>query len=340
MNVLVSGGCGYIGSHTVIELIANGHDVVVVDNLSNSRQEALKRVEQITGKQILFYEIDCADKTALSRVFDENKIDAAIHFAGLKSVGESVSKPLAYYRNNIDSTLSLCEAMQSHGTKKLIFSSSATVYGVPDKLPLTENSRTGIGITNPYGQTKFMIEQVLRDLSVADPEWEITLLRYFNPIGAHRSGLIGEDPNDIPNNLMPYISQVAVGKLDKVRVFGNDYATPDGTGIRDYIHVVDLARGHVAAFQHIHKGADVYNLGTGRGVSVFEAIHAFEKAAGKEIPYQIVGRRPGDVASCFADCTKANHELGWKAEKTFEEACMDAWRWQSRNPLGYKASTK
>lgn len=335
MKVLVTGGCGYIGSHTAIELIADGHDVVVVDNLSNSSQEALRRVEKTTGKEIPFYEIDCTDQEALNRVFKEHKIDAAIHFAGLKSVNESVSKPLAYYRNNIDSTLSLCEVMQAHGVKKLIFSSSAAVYGTPEELPLTENSRTGSSITNPYGQTKFMIEQILRDLSVADPEWQITLLRYFNPIGAHESGFIGEDPNDIPNNLLPYVSQVAVGKLKKVRVFGNDYDTVDGTGVRDYIHVVDLARGHVAALNHLQGGAAVYNLGTGRGTSVLEAIHAFEKAAGKEIAYEIVDRRPGDVASCYADCSKANKELGWKAEKTFEEACADAWHWQSQNPTGY-----
>lgn len=337
MKILVTGGCGYIGSHTVIELLANKYEVVVIDNLSNSSKEALQRVEKITGKNIVLYIADCCDNSALSRIFDEHHIDAAIHFAGLKAVGESVNNPLAYYRNNIDSTLSLCEVMQQNGVKKLIFSSSATVYGTPDELPLTEKSHTGIGITNPYGQTKFMIEQILRDLSTADPEWEITLLRYFNPIGAHSSGLIGEDPNDIPNNLLPYISQVAVGKLEKVRVFGNDYDTPDGTGVRDYIHVADLARGHVAALEHLHRGIDVYNLGTGRGVSVLEAIHSFEKASGKAIPYEVVGRRPGDVASCYANCTKANKELGWQAGKSFEEACTDAWRWQSHNPHGYHA---
>ncbi len=335
MNILVTGGCGYIGSHTLVELIQSGHSVIVVDNLSNSSKEALERVEKITGQKIPLHVIDGADKAALAMVFDQNQIDAAIHFAGLKSVGESVSKPLAYYRNNIGSTLSLCEVMQDKGIKRFIFSSSATVYGTPQELSLTEQSRTGVGITNPYGQTKFIIEQILRDVSVADPEWQITLLRYFNPIGAHVSGLIGEDPNDIPNNLLPYISQVAVGKLERVRVFGDDYDTPDGTGVRDYIHVVDLARGHVAALDHLHTGTDVYNLGTGRGVSVLEAIKAFEKAASKQIPYEIVGRRPGDVASCYANCSKANKELGWRTEKTFEDACADAWRWQLQNPNGF-----
>jgi UDP-glucose 4-epimerase len=335
MNILVTGGCGYIGSHTLVELIQIGHSVIVVDNLSNSSKEALKRIEIITSQKIPLYIIDCADKAALAMVFDQNQIDAAIHFAGLKSVGESVSKSLAYYRNNIDSTLSLCEVMQDKGIKRLIFSSSATDYGTPQELPLTEQSRTGVSITNPYGQTKFMIEQILRDLSVADPEWQITLLRYFNPIGAHESGLIGEDPNDIPNNLLPFISQVAVGKLEKVRVFGDNYDTPDGTGVRDYIHVVDLARGHVAALDHLHSGINVYNLGTGRGVSVLEVIKAFEKAASKKIPCEIVGRRPGDIASCYANCSKANKELGWRAEKTFEDACADTWRWQVQNPSGY-----
>jgi UDP-glucose 4-epimerase len=335
MRILVTGGTGYIGSHTVIELLNLGHDVAVVDNLSNSSEESLKRVDKITGKSIAFHRLDVCDKPALEKIFAATAFDAVIHFAGLKSVGESVAKPLEYYRNNIGSTLVLCEVMQAHNVTKLIFSSSATVYGTPEELPLKETSRVGAGITNPYGQTKFMIEQILRDLAVADPSWQITLLRYFNPVGAHESGLIGEDPNGLPNNLLPYVSQVAVGKLDKVRVFGDDYDTPDGTGVRDYIHVVDLAKGHVAALDHVQNGVRTYNLGTGTGVSVLEIIHAFEKAAGKEIPYEIVARRPGDVASCYADASLAAAELGWKAEKTLEEACIDAWRWQSQNPNGF-----
>ena len=337
MNVLVTGGAGYIGSHTIVELIAAGHNVIVVDNLCNSSREALERVEKITGKQVAFYEIDLQDSTRLHSVFDDTHIGAVIHFAGLKSVGESVREPLLYYRNNLDSTLSLCEVMQEKGVKKLIFSSSATVYGTPDELPLKETSRTGVGITNPYGQTKFMIEQILRDVVVSDPKWQIFLLRYFNPIGAHPSGLIGEDPNGIPNNLLPYVSQVAAGKRDKVSVFGNDYDTPDGTGIRDYIHVTDLAAGHVAALNHLQPGIGVYNLGTGKGASVLEVIRAFENACGKNIPYEIAARRPGDVASCYADCSKAVKELGWHAEKTLDDACCDAWRWQSHNPNGYKS---
>jgi len=337
MKILVTGGAGYIGTHTIIELLGQGHSVTVVDNLSNSSEESLRRVEKITGKSVDFHNFDVRDMAALDQLFASKQFDAAIHFAGLKSVGESVAKPLEYYRNNLDSTLALCEVMQKHDVKKLIFSSSATVYGTPEELPLKETSRTGVGITNPYGQTKFMIEQILQDVAKADPIWEITLLRYFNPVGAHDSGLIGEDPNDIPNNLLPYVSQVAVGKLEKVSVFGDDYDTPDGTGVRDYIHVVDLAKGHVAALTHLQAGVRAYNLGTGRGVSVMEIIHAFEKAAGKEIPYQIAPRRPGDVASCYADSSLANKELGWKAEKTLEEACADSWRWQSQNPNGYAA---
>lgn len=338
MNVLVTGGAGYIGSHTIIELLAAGHAVTVVDNLSNSSEESLRRVRTITGKDVAFHQFDVCDKAKLAAVFDSTAFDAAIHFAGLKSVGQSVSQPLAYYRNNIDSTLSLCEVMQAKGVRKLIFSSSATVYGTPEKLPLDETCRTGVGITNPYGQTKYMIEQILRDLAAADPTWEITALRYFNPIGAHASGRIGEDPNDIPNNLLPYVAQVAVGKLDHVRVFGNDYDTPDGTGVRDYIHVVDLAKGHVAALDHLRASHDmaVYNLGTGTGVSVMDMIHAFEKACGHELRYEVIGRRAGDVASCYADASKANRELGWKAEKTLDEACADSWRWQSSNPNGFR----
>jgi len=335
MNILITGGAGYIGSHTLVELISNNHNVVVVDNLSNSNSESIRRVEKITNTTIPFLKLDLRDKLGLDKLFSDNSFDAVIHFAGLKSVGESVAKPLQYYSNNIDSTLVLLDVMQKHNVKKIVFSSSATVYGNPDQLPLTEASRTGVGITNPYGQTKFMIEQILRDVSIADSSMEITLLRYFNPVGAHSSGLIGEDPNGIPNNLLPYISQVAVGKLEKVSVFGNDYDTPDGTGVRDYIHVVDLAQGHVAAINHSQPGVSVYNLGTGHGVSVLELIAAFSKACGKEIPYQIVGRRAGDVASCYASAAQANQELGWTATKTIDDACADAWRWQSQNPNGY-----
>jgi UDP-glucose 4-epimerase len=335
MNILVTGGAGYIGSHTIIKLIGDGHNVVVVDNLSNSSIESIKRVEKITGKTIPFYEVDACDKTALEKVFIRNSFDAVIHFAGLKAVGESVAKPLEYYRNNIDSTLVLLGCMQKYNVKKIVFSSSATVYGDPKSLPLTEDSRVGVGITNPYGQTKFMIEQVLRDLSVADSYMEVTILRYFNPVGAHTSGLIGEDPNGIPNNLLPYVAQVAVGKLKKVSVFGGDYDTVDGTGVRDYIHVVDLARGHLAAINHSKPGVSIYNLGTGKGVSVLELIAAFSKAAVKDIPYQVVNRRVGDVAACYADPKKANEALGWVAEKSIEEACVDSWRWQSQNPNGY-----
>jgi UDP-glucose 4-epimerase len=339
MKVLVTGGAGYIGSHTVIELLTIGHEVVIVDNLVNSSAESLARVEKITGQEIPFIELDVCDAEALRKVFQDNKFDAVIHFAGLKSVGESVQKPLWYYRNNIDSTLTLCEVMQDHGVKKLIFSSSATVYGTPSELPLKETSQVGAGITNPYGQTKFMIEQILRDVITADADWQISLLRYFNPIGAHASGLIGEDPNGLPNNLLPYVSQVAVGKLDKIRIFGDDYDTPDGTGVRDYIHVVDLAKGHVAALEHLPEAgtAGVYNLGAGQGISVLELIHAFEKACGKELPREIVARRPGDVASCYADVAKARQELDWQATKSLEDACADSWRWQSMNPQGYGA---
>lgn len=335
MHILVTGGAGYIGSHTIIELIANNHTVSVVDNLTNSSQEAINRVEQITNARIPLHTFDLRNQDKLRAVFQNESFDAVIHFAGLKSVGESVAKPLDYYANNIDSTLVLLKVMQEFNIKKLVFSSSATVYGTPESLPLTEHSRTGIGITNPYGQTKYMIEQILRDLTVADETMEVTLLRYFNPVGAHESGLIGEDPNDIPNNLLPYISQVAVGRLDQVRVFGNDYDTPDGTGVRDYIHVVDLARGHVAALQHSSFGTKVYNLGTGQGTSVLELIAAFSRACGREIPYTVTDRRPGDVASCYADATKANSELNWKAELSIARACEDSWRWQAGNPNGF-----
>lgn len=335
MHILLTGGAGYIGSHTLIELINKGHSVVVVDNLVNSSKESLRRVEKITGATIPFYEIDLRDVDALDKVFVDNAFDGVIHFAGLKAVGESVEKPLSYYDNNLGSTFVLLDAMQAHGVKKLIFSSSATVYGEPEELPLTEASRTGVGITNPYGQTKFMIEQILQDISVADKDIEITILRYFNPVGAHESGLIGEDPNGVPSNLLPFISQTAVGKREKVQVFGDDYDTPDGTCLRDYIHVVDLARGHVAAFDHSKPGASIYNLATGTGTSVMEAIKAFSQVISKNIPHEVTGRRAGDVAACYASATKAEKELGWKAEKTFLEACEDAWRWQSRNPSGY-----
>ena len=337
MNILVTGGAGYIGSHTIIELDKAGHTSIVIDNFSNSSAESIRRVEKIIGKDITLYEGDVCNRELLNKIFKEHQVDAVIHFAGLKAVGESVEKPLAYYRNNIDSSLVLCEAMQEHDINKLIFSSSATVYGTPDELPLKESSRVGIGITNPYGQTKYMIEQILRDVSISDPEWSITLLRYFNPIGAHASGTIGEDPQGIPNNLMPFVSQTAVGKREKVNIFGDDYDTPGGTGVRDYIHVVDLAAGHVAALNNIHQGVDIYNLGTGKGVSVLEMIKAFEIASGKQIPYQIVPRRAGDVASCYADCSKANDELDWRAERTLQQACSDSWRWQSQNPGGYKS---
>lgn len=335
MNILLTGGAGYIGSHTVIELLSAGHRPVIIDNFSNSKPEVLNRLQKITGVSIPFYRADVRDTSALEHIFSTEHIDAVIHFAGLKAVGESVKKPLEYYANNIDSTLRLLEVMQNHGVKSLVFSSSATVYGTPENLPLTESSRTGVGITNPYGQTKFMIEQMLTDISASDPAWQITLLRYFNPVGAHESGLIGEDPADIPNNLLPYVSQVAVGKRPHVQVFGNDYDTIDGTGVRDYIHVVDLARGHVAALQHLKPGAEPYNLCTGTGTSVLQLISAFEQAAGKPIPYEIVERRAGDIAACYASPAKANAELHWKTEKTIQDACASAWNWQKNNPNGY-----
>jgi UDP-glucose 4-epimerase len=336
MNILVTGGAGYIGSHTVIELLDHKHDLVIIDNFSNSHPEAVKRIEQITKRKIKLYSGDVQDKTILAAIFNENHIDAVIHFAGLKAVGESVEKPLRYYRTNIDSTLSICEVMQEKGVKKLIFSSSATVYGDAEKLPWSETTPTGVGITHPYGQTKHMIEQILRDQVIADPSWMITTLRYFNPIGAHESGEMGEDPQNIPNNLMPYIAQVAVGKRDKLHIFGGDYDTADGTGVRDYIHVVDLAKGHVAALEHLGEGEmKVYNLGTGSGVSVLEAVQAYEKASGQNIPYEIVKRRAGDLAQYYADASKAKLELGWQTEKTLEQACADSWRWQSQNPNGY-----
>jgi len=335
MNVLVTGGAGYIGSHTIVELLSRGDTVVVVDNLVNSSTESLKRVEKITGKSVIFCDLDLRNKTELAAVFDSNSIDAVIHFAGLKAVGESTVKPLLYYQNNLDSTLVLLETMQERGIKNLVFSSSATVYGSSDTSPLTEKSSVGVGITNPYGQTKYMIECILRDVAAADPDWSITILRYFNPIGAHESGLIGEDPSGIPNNLLPYVSQVAVGKMEKVRVFGNDYDTPDGTGVRDYIHVVDLARGHLAALDHAVPGTSTYNLGTGQGTSVLQLIDEFSKSCGRDIPYEVVARRPGDTAECYADVSLAAEGLSWHAEKSIADACRDTWKWQSQNPNGY-----
>lgn len=334
MNILVTGGAGYIGSHTVVKLIEAGHTPIVVDNLLNSSAESLARVERITGTRPKFYEADVRNRETLDRIFDEQSIDAVIHFAGLKAVGESVEKPLLYYQNNLDSTLVLLDAMQAHSVKKLVFSSSATVYGTAQP-PYTEDSPTGQGITNPYGQTKYMIECILTDLAAADSSLEITTLRYFNPIGAHPSGLIGENPNGKPNNLMPYITQVAVGKRDKLGVFGNDYDTPDGTGVRDYIHVDDLAEGHLAALTHSKSGYAAYNLGTGQGTSVFELIHAFERASGRTIPYDILPRRAGDLAESYANVERANQDLEWAATRSIDDACRDSWNWQSKNPDGY-----
>lgn len=337
MKILVTGGAGYIGSHTCVELLNAGYEVVVMDNLYNSSEKALERVEQITGKKLTFYKVDMLDRDALEDIFQRERIDAVIHFAGLKAVGESVAKPLEYYHNNMTGTFQLCDVMRSHGCKNIIFSSSATVYGDPAFIPITEDCPKG-KITNPYGQTKGMLEQVLTDLWVADHEWNVVLLRYFNPIGAHESGLIGEDPKGIPNNLVPYIAQVAVGKLECLGVFGNDYDTPDGTGVRDYIHVVDLAKGHVKAMKKLEPGSgvNIYNLGTGNGYSVLDVVHAFEKASGREIPYQIKPRRAGDIATCYCDASKAKRELGWSAQKGILEMCEDSWRWQSKNPNGYR----
>ncbi len=336
MAILVTGGAGYIGSHTCIELLNAGYEVVVLDNLYNSSEKSLERVEQITGKKVPFYKVDILDREGMNEIFEKESIDSVIHFAGLKAVGESVAKPLEYYHNNITGTLLLCDVMRAHNVKNIIFSSSATVYGDPAFIPITEECPKG-KITNPYGQTKSMLEQILTDLNVSDPEWNVVLLRYFNPIGAHESGLIGEDPKGIPNNLLPYIAQVAVGKLECLGVFGDDYDTVDGSGVRDYIHVVDLAKGHVKALKKIEEkaGVNVYNLGTGNGYSVLQVVKAFEKACGKEIPYAIKPRRPGDIATCYADAAKAKAELGWEAEFGIERMCEDAWRWQSNNPNGY-----
>lgn len=336
MAVLVTGGAGYIGSHTCVELLNNGYEVVVMDNLYNSNEKALERVEQITGKKVKFYKVDMLDREGTNGIFENEDIDSVIHFAGYKAVGESVAKPLEYYHNNITGTLLLCDVMRSHGVKNIIFSSSATVYGDPAFVPITEDCPKGV-ITNPYGQTKSMLEQILTDLHVSDPEWNVVLLRYFNPIGAHKAGIIGEDPKGIPNNLVPYIAQVAVGKLEKLGVFGNDYDTPDGTGVRDYIHVVDLANGHVKAMKKFEDKPEVriYNLGTGNGYSVLQVLHAFEKACGKTLPYEIKPRRAGDIAQCYADPAKAKAELGWEAQYGIDEMCEDSWRWQSQNPNGY-----
>ena len=327
--ILLTGATGYIGSHTAVELLDAGEEVVIVDDLSNSEESVIDRIEKITGKRPAFYRGDVADKALLARIFEENEIDAVMHFAGFKAVGESVEKPLAYYRNNLDTTLSLLETMERFGCCRFIFSSSATVYGMSEDVPFRETAPAG-GCTNPYGWTKYMIEQILTDTAAARPDMSVVLLRYFNPIGAHESGLIGEKPNGIPNNLMPYITQVAVGQLDHLRVFGNDYPTPDGTGVRDYIHVVDLAKGHLAALRYsgAHRGTEIINLGTGVGYSVLDVIHAFEKANGVRIPYEIAPRRSGDIAVCYADPAKAHALLGWRAEKTLEDMCADSWRWQ------------
>ncbi|MEM6999676.1 MAG: UDP-glucose 4-epimerase GalE [Pseudomonadota bacterium] len=335
-TILVTGGAGYIGSHTCVELVQSGHRVLVLDNFCNSSPASLDAVERITQKQLTRVQGDIRDASVLDQIFTEHDISAVLHFAGLKAVGESNEMPLKYYDNNINGTLQLVESMARHRCKTLVFSSSATVYGITDQVPLQENAPTSA--INPYGRSKLMVEEILRDVQAADPEWRISLLRYFNPVGAHASGEIGEDPNDIPNNLMPYISQVAVGRLDKLRVFGNDYDTPDGTGVRDYIHVVDLARGHLKAMQYLEQnpGLAVHNLGTGNGYSVLDAVQAFEKSSGKQIPYEIVARREGDAAVSYADPTKAHTELEWRAEYDLEKMCADAWRWQSQHPMGFE----
>lgn len=336
MNILVTGGAGYIGSHTCLELLQAGYDITVVDNLSNSSFESLRRVQEIAGRKLVFHQVDLLDEAALDQVFAHTQTDLVIHFAAWKAVGESVAQPLRYYRNNVTGTIQLCQAMQRHGVKNLIFSSSATVYGAPDEMPIREEFPC-LYQANPYGRTKRMMEIILEDLHASDPSWNIALLRYFNPVGAHPSGRIGEDPRGVPNNLMPYVAQVAVGRYPYVRVWGNDYPTPDGTGIRDYIHVVDLALGHIKAIERLQQnpGLVIYNLGTNRGYSVLEMIQAFEKVSGAKIPYQVLERRPGDVAVCYADVSKANRELSWKTERGLEEMCADLWRWQSNNPNGY-----
>ena len=335
-TILVTGGCGYIGSHTVLELLNKNYDVVVVDNFSNSSFESLRRVQKITGKTVTFYEADIRDTAAMETVFSKHSFDAVIHFAAFKAVGESVRLPLKYYENNISGTVSLLQIMEKHNVKKIIFSSSATVYGDPERLPLDENCR--LSTTNPYGSTKLMMEMIMQDLYKADKNWNIILLRYFNPVGAHESGMIGEDPKGIPNNLMPYVAQVATGKLACINVFGNDYDTPDGTGVRDYLHVVDRARGHIAAIEQCNDaGVHIYHLGTGHGYSVMDMIHAFEKACGKTLPYKICDRRPGDIATCYAAPDKAKKELKWQAKYGIEEMCASQWKWQSGNPKGYES---
>ncbi len=336
MKILVTGGAGYIGSHTCVQLLERGDEIVVLDNLDNSCEESLNRVKEITGKELTFYKVDLLDYEATEQIFKEHKFDAVIHFAGLKAVGESVRMPLRYYHNNITGTLHLCDIMNKYGVKKLVFSSSATVYGDPHTVPIKEDFP--LSCTNPYGQTKLDIEYILKDLCVSDPEWSVVLLRYFNPVGAHESGLIGEDPNGIPNNLMPYISQVAIGKLECLSVFGGDYDTKDGTGVRDYIHVVDLAEGHLKAIDKIkdNTGIYIYNLGTGNGYSVLDMVKAFSKACGKDVKYKIVDRRPGDVASCYADPTKAREELGFVTKHDLDDMCRDLWNWQTKNPNGFK----
>lgn len=336
MKILLTGGAGFIGSHTCIELIKAGHEAVIADDLSNSKPAVLERLKELTGKDIPFYNIDVADKEKVDHMFAKESFDAVIHFAGFKAVGESVAKPLMYYRNNLDTTLTLLEAMAKYNVSNFVFSSSATVYGVPERVPLVEGMKTGC--TNPYGWTKLMIEQILTDAAAADKNLSVVLLRYFNPIGAHPSGRIGEDPTGIPNNLLPYITQVAIGKLPQLGVFGNDYPTHDGTGVRDYIHVVDLAKGHVKAIEYAgkNKGTEIFNLGTGIGYSVLDIVKAFEKANGIKIPYVIKPRRDGDIAECYADPTKARDVLGWQAEETLENMCKDSWRWQSNNPKGYE----
>ena len=336
MNVLVTGGAGYIGSHACLELLESGYGVVVIDNLSNSNPESLNRVQQLTGKKLKFYEGDVRDEALLKKIFAENELGCVIHFAGLKAVGESVAKPWEYYNNNLNSTLVLTKVMAEAGMKNIIFSSSATVYTADNEMPLRETSRTG-GCTNPYGWTKYMTEQILSGIANADPQWSVVLLRYFNPIGAHESGRIGEDPRGIPNNLMPYITQVAVGRREKLSVYGNDYDTHDGTGVRDYIHVVDLAKGHVAAVEYAakHQGCEVFNLGTGCGYSVLDMVHTFRDVNNVALPYVITDRRPGDIATCYADPGKSARILGWKAEKNLEDMCRDSWNWQKNNPMGY-----
>lgn len=336
MAILVTGGAGYIGSHTVLELLNSGNDVVIIDNLCNSSRESLRRVEALTGRSVTFYEADVCDRSALQTIFTQHAIDAVIHFAGLKAVGESTQIPLKYYQNNIAATLVLCEEMERAGVFRLVFSSSATVYGDPHTVPIQEHFPTSA--TNPYGRSKLMVEEMLRDIVAADPRWSVVLLRYFNPVGAHISGQIGEDPNGIPNNLLPYIAQVAIGRLKQLSVFGNDYPTPDGTGVRDYIHVVDLSLGHLKALQYIadRHGVFTFNLGTGQGYSVLEMVKAFEQASGRAVPYQVVARRPGDIAVCYAEPDLAAQELGWRAERGLPEMMADTWRWQSQNPNGYK----